>query len=60
MPGFGYTLDEPAQGSIAVRVGAGGALTWCALVAPKPGFDTQDSFMGAKDAPAPASCPALP
>ena len=43
-----------------VRVAAGGALTWCGLAVPKPGFDTQDSFLGQKDSPAPASCPALP
>jgi hypothetical protein len=58
--GLAYSLNEPAQGSIAVRVAAGGALTWCGLAVPNPGFDTQDSFLGQKDSPAPPSCPALP
>jgi hypothetical protein len=57
---FGYTLDEPSQGSIAVRVAAGGSLTWCALSVPKPGFDHQDTFRGLKDSPAPPSCPPVP
>jgi hypothetical protein len=58
--GVGYTLDEPSQGSVAVRLAAGGSLTWCGVVLPKPGFDTQDSFVGLKDSPAPPSCPAVP
>jgi len=57
---FGYTLDEPAQGSIAVRLAAGGSLTWCGVSAPRLGLDTQDSFVGVKDSPAPPSCPAVP
>jgi DNA-binding beta-propeller fold protein YncE len=58
--GLTYTLNEPSQGSIAVRLAAGGALTWCGVSVPKPGFDTQDSFVGLKNSPAPTSCPAVP
>ena len=58
--GVGYSLNEPQQGSIAVRVASGGSITWCSLSPPKPGFDVQDMFVGLKDAPAPGACPAVP
>jgi hypothetical protein len=58
--GFGYSLDEPSQGAIAVRVTAGGVTTWCGLSMPRPGLDVQDKFTGITDAPAPAVCPAVP
>jgi hypothetical protein len=58
--GFGYSLDEPSQGSIAVRVTAGSVTTWCGLSMPRAGLDVQDKFTGLTDSPAPAVCPAVP
>ena len=58
--GFGYSLDEPSQGSVAVRVTAGGVTTWCGLSLPRSGLDVQDKFTGVSDSRAPAVCPAVP
>jgi len=57
---WGYTLDEPTQGSIAVRFGLGSAAPWCADTPGAAGRDEQDSFTGVKDAPAPGACPPVP
>jgi len=57
---WGYTLDEPSQGSIAVRFTSGAGPTWCAEALPRPGRDTQDRFVGEKNGPAPTPCPAVP
>jgi hypothetical protein len=56
--GFGYSLNEPSQGSIAVRLASGGGVTWCGRATPS--LDVQDAFTGVKDAPAPATCPPVP
>jgi len=66
--GFGYSLDEPRQGRIAVRLGLGTATVVCAEAPartngspPSPAkFDRVDRFTGAPGAPAPAVCPPLP
>ena len=64
---FGYTLNEPQQGSVGVRLllGPGG---WCAEAPAKTSGnppsttrnDTVDKFVGEPKSPAPAMCPALP
>ena len=62
-----YSLDEPSQGAVAVRV-ASGATTWCMVFGgrvrrdsgtdpPNPGGHGRFS---AVDAPAPAACPPEP
>ena len=62
---FDYSLDEPAQGAVAVRLTfAGGG--WCAAASAKvsgsppstAASDRPGRFIGTKNAPAPASCPA--
>lgn len=58
--GWGYTLDEAAQGSVAMRLTVGSGPTWCAEALPRPGRDLQDRFIGAPNQPAPAVCPSLP
>jgi hypothetical protein len=65
--GFGYTLDEPAQGGVGVRLllGPGG---WCADAPAKTSGnpptttrnDTVDKFVAEPKSPAPATCPDLP
>src|SRR6185369_1082629 len=58
---WGYTLDEPAQGAVAVRLQLGDAPPWCAVIpASTPRDDAVDHFVGRRDAPAPAACPPLP
>jgi len=59
---FGYTLDEPRQGSVALRLVLGTGAAWCAEAGRPPfppRFDVVDRFTGAKTPP-PAVCPALP
>ncbi len=51
---FGYTLDEPSQGSIALRLRFGTAFEWCTVAS--GATDQVDKFKGAPAA-APASCP---
>jgi hypothetical protein len=56
-----YTLNEPGQGRIALRLQMGGTV-WCAEAPPKPGNpanDRVDRFVGRKDA-LPSSCPLSP
>ena len=60
-----YTLDEPAQGRVAVRLELGSGVTWCAAVPAKttPSTAANDKvgkFVGQPKTPAPASCPATP
>jgi hypothetical protein len=65
---WGYTLDEPAQGRIAVRLTLGAGVPWCADVPPRllgtppspAASDRVDRFRGAPKTPPPASCPPLP
>ena len=60
--GFGYTLDEPSQGAIAVRLALGAGRPWCAAAPPKAGStnDTVGRFVAAPKTPPPTSCPPLP
>jgi len=66
--GWGYTLDEPSQGRIAVRLSFGSTLDWCADAPAKTSGrppttaanDKRDKFVGASKAAAPASCPIPP
>ena len=56
-----YTLNEPAQGMVGVRLQLGQGVTWCAAVpASAPSKDHVDAFVGQPHAPAPATCPPLP
>ena len=63
--GFGYTLDEPSQGTVAVQVRLGTASPWCADVpakaSGKPSTTTKndrvDLFLGQRDAAPPRECP---
>jgi DNA-binding beta-propeller fold protein YncE len=67
-PAFGYTLDEPQQGRIAVRLGLGDAPAWCADAPARtqgnpPSTAKSDHpgrFRAAQKTPAPAACPPLP
>ena len=62
-----YSLDEPSQGAIAVRITSGGT-TWCATFGGQvvrdsgtdPPVDGGRGQFSAKDAPAPAACPPAP
>jgi hypothetical protein len=63
-PGWTYTLDEPLQGRVAVRVRLGD-VAWCADVAARTSgtppastrFDHVDKFDGQPSAPPPSVCP---
>ena len=65
---WSYTLDEPAQGRIAVRLTLNTGAGWCAdapakLTGNPPSYastDKQDKFIAQPSTPAPTSCPALP
>jgi DNA-binding beta-propeller fold protein YncE len=57
--GFGYTLDEAAQGRVAVRLTVGNGVRWCAAAAPaRSADDHRDRFKGT-GAP-PEFCPTRP
>jgi len=66
--GFGYSLDEPRQGRIAVRLVLGTATALCAAAPartsgspPSPAkFDRVDRFTGAPGTAAPPTCPQVP
>jgi hypothetical protein len=63
-----YTLDEPAQGRVGVRLAMGDGAEWCADVPAKASgtppttarHDTVDRFTGAPKTPPPAACPLAP
>jgi len=65
---FAYTLDEPAQGEVAVVVRLGAGDAWCAAapahargVPPSTAAsDHPGRFVGAPKSPPPASCPSPP
>jgi DNA-binding beta-propeller fold protein YncE len=65
---FAYTLDEPSQGRMAMRLQLGDGTPWCAdspakLTGNPPSTastDRVDRFQGAPKTPAPAVCPPLP
>ena len=62
---WGYTLDEPSQGRIGVRLSVGSRLDWCAEASAKTSGsppstaanDRQDKFVAASKTPPPSSCP---
>ena len=56
-PGIPFSLDEPSQGSLGVRVNTGsGALSRCVLFGGDIKRDSPGSFL-AETAHAPSSCP---
>jgi hypothetical protein len=59
-----YTLNEPSQGHVAVRLQLGSGTTWCTTFPAKPSAsganDTVDKFVGAPNLPIPTSCPPVP
>jgi hypothetical protein len=65
---WGYTLEEPSQGRIGVRLTLGTGITWCTEAEPKQAglppspakFDKPGRFAAAKLQNAPATCPPLP
>jgi DNA-binding beta-propeller fold protein YncE/uncharacterized protein (DUF2141 family) len=65
---WSYTLDEPVQGRLALRLTLGSGVTWCidapAKLSGRPPSsarnDTVDKFLGAPRQPAPAICPVAP
>jgi hypothetical protein len=65
---WSYTLDEPAQGRVAVRLTLSDGSGWCADAPAKrtgnppssANTDKQDKFIAQPSTPPPASCPALP
>jgi hypothetical protein len=58
--GWGYTLDEPAQGRVAVRLALGVGTRWCAEAPAAGTRDGVDRFIGQRNAPPPLFCPATP
>jgi len=62
-----YTLDEPAQDRLEVRIGVGGT-QWCGSAPAKTAgnppssarFDQPRKFIGQRKAPAPISCAPFP
>ncbi len=65
---WGYTLDEPRQGQVALRLTLGSGVTFCAEAPAKLSgrppsaarHDRVDKFDGARNAPAPVDCPVAP
>ena len=60
---WNYTLNEPQQGTVAVRLTLGTAQGWCAAAPAKLPASTNDKidrFVGAPKAGAPVSCPPTP
>jgi hypothetical protein len=59
-----YTLNEPSQGAVAIRLQLGSGPVWCTVFPAKPSLsgatDRVDKFIGASNVPAPASCPSVP
>ncbi len=57
---WGYSLDEPTQGQVAVRVTAGSGPTWCAVAGTPPFVPRRDEpgrYQAASKTPPPAACP---
>src|SRR5262249_39942464 len=65
---FGYTLDEPRQARVAVRLVLGTGAVLCADAPPRTRgrpptsakYDAVDRFRAAAKTPAPPACPQLP
>jgi hypothetical protein len=63
-----YTLDEPSQGSIAVRLTLGTEVTYCSLALPRvsgsppssAAYDHVNKFQATRLQAAPDDCPPLP
>ena len=56
---FSYSLDEPSQGSIAVRFRSGDT-EYCTVFGGTVTYDLSMSLFNARSAPAPAVCPTPP
>jgi hypothetical protein len=60
---WGYSLDEPSQGQIAVQLTLGTAVTWCSVAEPESPlekWDVQDRFRAVAAGAPPAACPPIP
>lgn len=65
---WGYSLDEPSQGALAVRLTLGTGITWCTVAYPyatgtppsTEKFDRVDLFRAERYGDPPADCPAVP
>lgn len=65
---WGYSLDEPSQGALAVRLTLGTGITWCTVAQPhatgtppsSEKFDRVDLFRARRYGDPPASCPDVP
>jgi hypothetical protein len=60
---WGYSLDEPSQGLLAVQLTLGSAVTWCSVAEPEfpsEKWDVPDRFRAVAAGPPPASCPPIP
>ena len=58
---WGFSLDEPSQGRLALRLTLGTGDTWCAETVPRAPtllYDRPDRFLGQPHTPAPVVCPA--
>ncbi len=59
--GFGYTLDEPAQGRVGVRLALAGGVRWCSDAPARTAADDRvDHFVARPRTPAPTICPLSP
>ena len=52
---FAYSLDEPSQGRIAIRLTLGTDVQWCTEATARQ--DETDKFVANSNTPAPATCP---
>jgi hypothetical protein len=64
---WGYTLDEPSQGTLALRLTLGTGITWCTDAVPngdgtpsEATFDHAGRFQAKRLQDAPAVCPPMP
>ncbi len=63
---WGYTLDEPSQGMIGLRLTLGTGITWCTEAAPSVSgsppspYDRPGVFKAERIQDAPIACPPLP
>lgn len=65
---WGYSLDEPSQGALAVRLTLGTGITWCTVAHPyatgtppsTEQFDRVDLFRAERYGDPPAECPPVP
>jgi hypothetical protein len=55
---FAYSLDEPSQERVAVRLTLGIGIRWCAEA--PAATDQTDRFIGQRDAAPPTFCPPMP